>query len=479
MIATSPAGADLAVALGAPVAAVTGAGGDRFDPIIPVIEPEDLAAGIAALLGSATRSSPAMRCAASTRPSTSWRSGCPEPRDPHRHDPRIGAGRVGARHPPAAPRGRTDVARGGDLPPPGRARPSPRLPRASNREARPRRVPAVAAAPNVIRFPEVAAPDVTVVVVTFNRWDLTRQALSLLVELTEPRYEVVVVDNASTDGTADRARPGGRRIDPAQPAQSRVRAGVQPGGCDGPRAPPRCSSTATPGCDRGGSTRCSRLPTRIPASPRWRPGSSTPTGASRRPVRSSGAMPGFATTATATSRTRPEYLFRRTVDYASAACLLVKRSAFVAVGGFDPRFAPVYCEDVDLCLAPRHRSGTRRLSAPLGRRARARRVEPRRLPAIADRAQPPPPPRALAIGARPPPAGEPAGGAERAHRRARRDDVRAGADPHRDRDPTRTDRRSSGASTISSSGAVRRWPDARWTVASLDGDAGDAAGRAR
>ena len=48
---------------------------------------------------------------------------------------------------------------------------------------------------------------------------------------------------------------------------------------------------------------------------------------------------------------RPEYNFRRTVDYASAACLLVRRSAFMSVGGFDPRFAPVYYEDVDLCLA--------------------------------------------------------------------------------------------------------------------------------
>jgi hypothetical protein len=46
----------------------------------------------------------------------------------------------------------------------------------------------VAAAPNVIRFPEVAQPDVSVVMVTFNRWDLTRQALTLLAEVTPPRY---------------------------------------------------------------------------------------------------------------------------------------------------------------------------------------------------------------------------------------------------------------------------------------------------
>jgi len=71
----------------------------------------------------------------------------------------------------------------------------------------------VAEAPNVIRFPEVARPDVTVVMLTFNRWDLTKEALRLLAEVTEPRYEVVVVDNASTDGTLDELdRVEGARI---------------------------------------------------------------------------------------------------------------------------------------------------------------------------------------------------------------------------------------------------------------------------
>ncbi len=49
VIATSPAGADMAVALGAPVAAVTRGDGGRFDPIIPVVE-GNLAAGITTLL---------------------------------------------------------------------------------------------------------------------------------------------------------------------------------------------------------------------------------------------------------------------------------------------------------------------------------------------------------------------------------------------------------------------------------------------
>lgn len=45
-----------------------------------------------------------------------------------------------------------------------------------------------------------------------------------------------------------------------------------------------------------------------------------------------------------------EYTYAREVDYCSAACLLVRRKHFDAVGGFDPRYAPAYYEDVDLCL---------------------------------------------------------------------------------------------------------------------------------
>lgn len=40
----------------------------------------------------------------------------------------------------------------------------------------------------------------------------------------------------------------------------------------------------------------------------------------------------------------------RVVDYNSAACLVMRRETFLAVGGFDPIFEPAYFEDADLCF---------------------------------------------------------------------------------------------------------------------------------
>ena len=44
------------------------------------------------------------------------------------------------------------------------------------------------------------------------------------------------------------------------------------------------------------------------------------------------------------------YLWLREVDYCSAACLLVRRSTWERLGGFDQRYQPAYYEDTDLCM---------------------------------------------------------------------------------------------------------------------------------
>ena len=47
------------------------------------------------------------------------------------------------------------------------------------------------------------------------------------------------------------------------------------------------------------------------------------------------------------------YSYMRDVDYCSAACLLVKRELFEKLGGFDRRYVPAYYEDTDLCFGIR------------------------------------------------------------------------------------------------------------------------------
>ena len=201
----------------------------------------------------------------------------------------------------------------------------------------------------MIWFPEVARPDVTVVMLTYNRWDLTREALRLLAEVTEPRYEVVIVDNASIDGTVDELE----HVTGATILRNSRNLGFGPANNQG-----------------AGLARGRHLV--LLNSDAWvRPGWLEPllevadgrgvAAVAPKLLYPDGRLQEAGSILWRDARVRqygdgdvanrPEYNFRRTVDYASAACLLVRRSAFNAVGGFDPRFAPLYYEDVDLCLA--------------------------------------------------------------------------------------------------------------------------------
>jgi GT2 family glycosyltransferase len=325
----------------------------------------------------------------------------------------------------------------------------------------------VAEAPDVIRFPEVARPDVTVVMLTYNRWDLTKEALRLLAEATEPRYEVVIVDNASTDGTLGELD----RVEGARILRNPTNLGFGPAS------------------NQGAAMAKGRYLLLLNSDAWVRPGWLEPL------IDVADADPGIAAVAPkllypdgrlqeagsiiwrdgrvrqygdGDRSNRPEYNFRRTVDYASAACLLVRRSAFTSVGGFDPRFAPVYYEDVDLCLAlaagpgrvvyqPRSvvehvRGASSTGGVQSGRVERNRRLLRARWQPVLDRR----PPESWRV--------EPSGiiGGRDALT-CERILVLTGARPDGAGSPEqrRIDRLLNAA--------AQRWPEARWTVASLDG----------
>jgi O-antigen biosynthesis protein len=192
-------------------------------------------------------------------------------------------------------------------------------------------------------------PEVSVVMVTFNAWSWTARALAALVEHTDPGYELIVVDNASTDGTLD----GLAALQGATVLRNPVNRGFGP--------------AANQAALRARAPHLLLLNTDSLVHPGWLPPlrailDGEPDVAAVAPrllhldgtVQESGSILWGDAEVWAYGALqppeRPEYRFRRDVDHASAACLLLRRSAFVDAGGFDPVYAPAYYEDVDLCL---------------------------------------------------------------------------------------------------------------------------------
>jgi GT2 family glycosyltransferase/glycosyltransferase involved in cell wall biosynthesis len=199
-------------------------------------------------------------------------------------------------------------------------------------------------------------PEVSIVVPVYNHLELTRRCLAAVAAHTDlSLIELIVVDDASTDATpAWLDRTTGIRVLRQDPNQG-VGAAMARGAAaargrhilflnNDTEPQPRwldalVDALALPGVVAAGSRlvypsglmqECGAVVTRD--------GSGVNLGNGRDPD-------------------SPEWRHVRDVDYCSAAALLVRRSAFEQVGGFDVRFRPAYYEDTDLCFALRAAGG--------------------------------------------------------------------------------------------------------------------------
>ena len=206
-----------------------------------------------------------------------------------------------------------------------------------------------------LSLPEVTAPLVSVVMVTYGGAETALRTVEALIENTEPLYELVVVDNASPDGTGERLEAG---LSGATVVRNASNLGFARGSNQGAQQaqgaylcflnpdvfvqagwlPPLLDVL-----ERDGSTGAA-VPLFLHPDGRVQEAGSA--------VDAEGAALALGDGDDPQSL---EHRFPRAVDYGSAACLLVRADLFAEVGGFDPIYSPAYYEDVDLCFKLRER----------------------------------------------------------------------------------------------------------------------------
>ena len=208
---------------------------------------------------------------------------------------------------------------------------------------------------SAVALPRADRPLVSVVMVTFGGWALTRQALEALAEHTALPFEVVIIDNPTPEDVAARLR---QDVTGAQVLENDRNEGFGP--------------AANRGAERARGELVLFLNTDTLVGPGWL----EPLVGTLRSAPHAGAVVPMFLNEDGTVQeaggllfedastlmygygrppTDPAYRFRRTVDYGSAACLLLRRVEFLEAGAFDPAFVPAYCEDVDLQLRLRER----------------------------------------------------------------------------------------------------------------------------
>ncbi len=201
------------------------------------------------------------------------------------------------------------------------------------------------------RFPAVPRPEVSVVMVAYGGLAWTERALGALLDHTDPVYELIVVDNpAAGEGTAELLA---REVEGAVLLLNATNVGF--------------SAACNQGAAHARGRYLAFLNNDLFVHPGWLPPllaalDSHPSVGAGGPcflnldgsLQEAGALLSRSGVpleyGCGDDPERPVHRFPRTVDYLAGACLLVRRSAFCEVGGFDAAFGLGYYEDSDLCL---------------------------------------------------------------------------------------------------------------------------------
>ncbi len=199
-----------------------------------------------------------------------------------------------------------------------------------------------------LELPHRESPEISVIIVLFNRAELTLACLRSLAENSSQRMELIIVDNNSQDETSlllDRLRgariirnPENRNFllavnQAAKEARgeyllilnndAQVLPGTLQSALNTVRSAPDIGAV-------GGRLILLDGTLQEAGSIIWRDGSCLGYGRGDDP---------FA----------PMYMFRRDVDYCSGAFLLTPRAVWEKLGGFDQNFKPAYYEETDYC----------------------------------------------------------------------------------------------------------------------------------
>ena len=200
----------------------------------------------------------------------------------------------------------------------------------------------------VIRLPRAESPAVSVLLPVFNRADLTLRCLRSLAAIQLP-IEIIVIDNASTDLTAALLR----QTEGAVVEKNELNVGFL-------AAINQAASLATGDTLLLLNSDTEVLPGSLEAALETLSTSNATGAIVGRLVHPDGKLQEAGAVVWRDGSCQsygrgddpnaPAYMFRRLVDYGSAAFLLTRRSTFRDLDGFDARFSPAYYEDVDYCI---------------------------------------------------------------------------------------------------------------------------------